>query len=575
MAKADSNTAVCVNSPNFFCYICGKFATKCQRRPISDNVKTLYQFYFHRPIETTNFTPNICCKSCESNITMWSAGKRRSMPFAVPMIWREPSNHPGDCYFCLINVVGFTSKTKNRIVYVDCKSVDRPVDHSEDLPIPISPHQNVQQISDEEIGIENDESGLSELKDPDYIQETNERPVPHFLEQSDLNDLARDLKLSKQESEILGSRMKEYNLLSNGTRTSTVFRNRNQTLSTFFDKKSGVCYCKDIDGLMSNLGFEHEVKEWRLFIDASKASLKAVLLHNGNEKPSLPIAHAVDLKENYENVGLILDVINYKKFAWKISADLKVVAILLGMQGGYTKFMCFLCLWDSRARDQHYKKKIWPKRNEFVPGKANILNAPLVDPKNVILPPLHIKLGLMKNFVKSMDKNGNGFLYLRKAFPRMSDAKVNEGVFVGPQIRKIFKDQNFDKLLNKNELNAWNSFKDVSAGFLGNTKSKNYKKLVSKLITNYKTQGCLMSLKLHFLHSHLDFFPANLGDMSDEQGERFHQDILCMEKRYQGRWDPSMMGDFCWFLQRDKRNCAYKRKSTFAINKSTRKLAKQ
>lgn len=61
--------------------------------------------------------------------------------------------------------------------------------------------------------------------------------------------------------------------------------------------------------------------------------------------------------------------------------------------------------------------------------------------------------------------------------------------------------------------------------------------------------------------------------MSDEQGERFHQDILCIEKRYQGRWDAKMMGDYCWFLQRDKKNCFYKRKSTFAINKSTIKLA--
>ena len=34
-------------------------------------------------------------------------------------------------------------------------------------------------------------------------------------------------------------------------------------------------------------------------------------------------------------------------------------------------------------------------------------------------------------------------------------------------------------------------------------------------------------------HSHLDFFPPNLGAVSDEQGERFHQDIAIMEKRYQ------------------------------------------
>ncbi|UYV71828.1 SETMAR [Cordylochernes scorpioides] len=60
-----------------------------------------------------------------------------------------------------------------------------------------------------------------------------------------------------------------------------------------------------------------------------------------------------------------------------------------------------------------------------------------------------------------------------------------------------------------------------------------------------------MSLKIHFLHSHLDFFPDNLGAVSDEHGERFHQAISSMEKRYQGKWSPGMLSDYCWALKRD------------------------
>ena len=52
------------------------------------------------------------------------------------------------------------------------------------------------------------------------------------------------------------------------------------------------------------------------------------------------------------------------------------------------------------------------------------------------------------------------------------------------------------------------------------------------------------------MHSHLDFFPDNLGDVSDEHGERFHQDISVIEKRYQGKLNKRMMGDYCWYLQR-------------------------
>jgi len=33
-------------------------------------------------------------------------------------------------------------------------------------------------------------------------------------------------------------------------------------------------------------------------------------------------------------------------------------------------------------------------------------------------------------------------------------------------------------------------------------------------------------------------------DVSEEHGEHFHQDILAIEKRYQGRWNASMMGDY-------------------------------
>ena len=59
-----------------------------------------------------------------------------------------------------------------------------------------------------------------------------------------------------------------------------------------------------------------------------------------------------------------------------------------------------------------------------------------------------------------------------------------------------------------------------------------------------------MSLKLHYLHSHLDFFPENLGADSEEHGESFHQDIGTMERRYQGRWNGTMMGDYIWSLIR-------------------------
>jgi hypothetical protein len=70
-----------------------------------------------------------------------------------------------------------------------------------------------------------------------------------------------------------------------------------------------------------------------------------------------------------------------------------------------------------------------------------------------------------------------------------------------------------------------------------------------------------MSVKMHFLNSHLDYFPDNCGDYSEEQIKRFHQDIAIMEQRYQGQWNISMMADYCWSLKRDVPQAIHKRKS--------------
>jgi len=90
----------------------------------------------------------------------------------------------------------------------------------------------------------------------------------------------------------------------------------------------------------------------------------------------------------------------------------------------------------------------------------------------------------------------------------------------------------------------------------------NYQDIVQDLLTTYKTMGCNMNPKIHFLETHLLlFFPENLGETSDEHGERFHQDIMSMEKRYQGKWSSSMLADYCWTLKRDVPDAKYRRKS--------------
>ena len=79
-------------------------------------------------------------------------------------------------------------------------------------------------------------------------------------------------------------------------------------------------------------------------------------------------------------------------------------------------------------------KKQWPVREQLIQGDGKIINQPLVSRDCIILPPLHIKLGLMKQFVKALDKDEACFAYLNKAFLRLSSEKLKAGIFDGPQI---------------------------------------------------------------------------------------------------------------------------------------------
>ena len=77
--------------------------------------------------------------------------------------------------------------------------------------------------------------------------------------------------------------------------------------------------------------------------------------------------------------------------------------------------------------------------------------------------------------------------------------------------------------------------------------------------------GCCMSAKLHFLCSYLDFLQENLGDFSEEHGERFHQDIEPMEKRYKGCWNSATMEDYFWSLARQDKS-SDKRKACSTVH---------
>jgi len=124
------------------------------------------------------------------------------------------------------------------------------------------------------------------------------------MNQNFLKDLVRDLNLTKENSELLGSRLKELYLLEKYVIFSW-YRSREKEFLEFFSQYELFVFYKDIIGLMKQFGIKN-YKANELFINSSKISLKAVLLYNGSKYASIPITHSVHLKKNYENFVLLL-----------------------------------------------------------------------------------------------------------------------------------------------------------------------------------------------------------------------------------------------------------------------------
>jgi len=193
------NRRLCVNHPDNFCHVCGQQSTRSpqdQCKNISRRLKTAYKHYFGCQLRDQDKTwaPHVCCTVCYSGLN----GKWKKMPFAVPMVWREPTNHHSDCYLfdehCSIHKEEWVE---------DCVSW---------LPVCYQAHSSSwfgescsnssfhawsrwRRSSDKECAT----ADVDKLYDPEPDEEK-----PYLLTQEDLNDLIRDLSLTiKGESRVV------------------------------------------------------------------------------------------------------------------------------------------------------------------------------------------------------------------------------------------------------------------------------------------------------------------------------------------------------------------------------------
>ena len=68
---------------------------------------------------------------------------------------------------------------------------------------------------------------------------------------------------------------------------------------------------------------------------------------------TVPVGLSTVLKEQENDIRTVMNLLKYSEHGWIICVDLKMVSFLLSQQKGYTKFSCWLCMWESRDRENH------------------------------------------------------------------------------------------------------------------------------------------------------------------------------------------------------------------------------
>lgn len=404
---------------NIFCYVCGKLVSLPTRNEISTEIEQIYGLYFNmRLIRNVDWAPNIVCTTCNTKLFSWFEEKSDQMPFGVPMLWSNPQSHSvEDCYGCANHTHIFNRRQCRITDYKSVNSAQTPLLHSDSIPAPKRPNPTEKHAS-----VPDSSASLPQpvANGCNHIEINQER----------FNMIERQLKLSERQAIILSKHFKSLKILALGVKVLG-FRKRQQELLDFFNvnEENTFAYCSNIAGLMGFMNIEYKSEDWRLFIDLSKRSLKAVLISVTNKtKTSVPIAMTSNIKESYESMKMILDAVKYQAHVWQICTDLNVISLLTGAYSAYTKIMCFDCVWNYRFHWNQYQERNWMPQTEFRRKHARIIHEALVPIEKIFLPALHLKLGLVKSFIKVLSPKAVDHLML--IFPRLYAGKIKEGLSI-------------------------------------------------------------------------------------------------------------------------------------------------
>lgn len=281
---------VCPNR-NKFCYVCGLFTAAKNSRNLSDTIIKLYETFFDtKYLPNPTYAPEIICGTCRLGLSAWEKDdKDHRMKFVTPMGWLLDEDHDANkCYCCRTNVDKIRGIDRENIPYArnlkwiiaaQKRSKEIPFSHGE---IIASSKQNPSSDVDmpsASVTSSSESEQTAAQKDPLWQTSADKRTkAPTQLISNEMfEDLVRDLRLFPELAEVLGSRLKEWNLTDSGfVATSGRARGLTEKFDSWYrhDEINDLYYCHDVDRLFNELGHPHKPDEWRLFIDSSVNSLK-------------------------------------------------------------------------------------------------------------------------------------------------------------------------------------------------------------------------------------------------------------------------------------------------------------
>ena len=194
----------CINSLDAFCYICGEVTFKSRRRSFTPRIMKCHEQYFGCKVgDQDEFSSQFLCGMCQASRGM---GERFTL-YAFRHSYGLETAHrscfrllllPDQYHWCNSEVQTHCSISKFTI----CNEASASQCRVNCAKAPTNMTMSDSESSDEDVGQANNMDC-----DPTFAGACSSYE-PHLLTQGDLNDIVRDLNLSKKQAELLGCRLK-------------------------------------------------------------------------------------------------------------------------------------------------------------------------------------------------------------------------------------------------------------------------------------------------------------------------------------------------------------------------------